>query len=240
MKIKIKDFSKIGRWLLLGLQHVFAMFGATVLVPLLTGLDVGVALVASGVGTLIYIVCTKGKAPMYLGSSFAYIGAIVAAKALGGLESAFVGIIVVGIIYIIVALILTKTGSGWLKKLLPPVIVGPMIIVIGMSLAPTAISSAGLDGNADYTIRQTNTIELETADYGILEEGLKVIYYEEGKVFVMEVEKEGETLIYSEVAKYEGTEILYAYNGVPSETNAEKAIFTLKDGNYTLVKNKGK
>lgn len=240
MKTKIKDFSKIGRWLLLGLQHVFAMFSATVLVPLLTGLDVGVALVASGVGTLIYIVCTKGKAPMYLGSSFAYIGAIVAAKALGGLESAFVGLIVVGIIYIIVALILTKTGSGWLKKLLPPVIVGPMIIVIGMSLAPTAISSAGLDGNADYTIRQINTIELETADYGVLEEGLKVIYYEEGKVFVMEVEKEGETLTYSEVAKYEGTEILYAYNGVPLETNAEKAIFTLKDGNYTLVKNKGK
>ena len=84
------------------------MFSATVLVPLLTGLDVGVALVASGVGTLIYIVCTKGKAPMYLGSSFAYIGAIVAAKALGGLESAFVGLMVVGIIYIIVALILTK------------------------------------------------------------------------------------------------------------------------------------
>ena len=69
----------IGKWILLSFQHVFAMFGATVLVPLLTGLNVGVALLASGIGTLIYIACTKGKVPVYLGSSFAYIGAIIIA-----------------------------------------------------------------------------------------------------------------------------------------------------------------
>lgn len=134
----------IGRWLVLSLQHVFAMFGATVLVPLLTGLDVGVALVASGVGTLIYILCTKGKVPIYLGSSFAYIAAISAAGAVGGFSSAYIGLMVVGIIYVIVALTIRYIGSGWLKKLLPPVVVGPMIIIIGLGLAPVAIEQSGL------------------------------------------------------------------------------------------------
>ena len=137
---------KFMKYLVLGIQHVFAMFGATVLVPLLTGLDVGVALVASGIGTLIYIAFTKGKAPMYLGSSFAYIAAIGAAGALGGYESAFVGLMIVGIIYVIVALIIHFLGSSWIKRALPPVVVGPMIIIIGMSLASTAVNSAGLDG----------------------------------------------------------------------------------------------
>jgi uracil permease len=140
------------RLIVLGIQHVFAMFGATVLVPLLTGLDVGVALVASGIGTLIYIACTKGKVPMYLGSSFAYIAAIASAGAMGGYGSAFIGLMVVGIIYIITALIIMKVGSGWLKKLLPPVVVGPMIIIIGMSLAPVAIGTAGFDSNSGWAI----------------------------------------------------------------------------------------
>lgn len=176
---------KRSQWILLSLQHVFAMFGATVLVPILTGLDVGVALVASGVGTLIYILSTKGKSPVYLGSSFAYIAAIIAstlnsANALGtGLNfttiwstdtsygvmeaiqdglfsfsdvfsSAFIGLIFVGLVYIIVSFVIRKTGSGWLKKLLPPVVIGPMIVIIGLSLAPVAISSAGLDGGSGF------------------------------------------------------------------------------------------
>ena len=119
----------LGKWLLLSLQHVFAMFGATVLVPILTGLDVGVALVASGVGTLIYIASTKGKVPVYLGSSFAYIGAIIAAGSVNGFSSAYVGLITVGLIYVIVALVIKFVGSGWLKKLLPPVVIGPMIMI---------------------------------------------------------------------------------------------------------------
>lgn len=138
------------QWLLLSFQHVFAMFGATILVPALTGLDIGVALVASGCGTLIYILCTKAKAPVYLGSSFAYIGAIIAATQNSGVESAFIGLITVGIIYTIVSFIIRFTGKEWLEKLLPPLIVGPMIIIIGLSLAGTAVSSAGLDG-ADST-----------------------------------------------------------------------------------------
>ena len=135
------------QWFILSIQHVFAMFGATVLVPVLTGLDVGVALSASGIGTLIYIACTKGKVPIYLGSSFAYIGSIAAAIAsTGGAESAYTGLMVVGIIYVIIAAIISITGSEWIKKLLPPVVVGPMIMIIGLSLAPTAVNETGLLG----------------------------------------------------------------------------------------------
>lgn len=149
----VKDKPPLRKWIILSLQHVFAFFGATVLVPILTGLDVGVGLVASGIGTLIYILCTKGKVPIYLGSSFAYIGAIIAASAAGGYGSAYVGLITVGLIYIAVAIVLHFTGTGWLKKLLAPVVVGPMIMIIGLSLAPVAISQAGLDGSGNlYTI----------------------------------------------------------------------------------------
>ena len=137
----------IGSWIILSLQHVFAMFGATVLVPMLTGLDVGVALVASGIGTLIYILCTKGKVPVYLGSSFAYITTISAAiVATGSASAAYLGLMVVGLIYVIIALIIFFVGSGWLKKLLPPVVIGPMIIIIGLTLAPVAVLNFGLLG----------------------------------------------------------------------------------------------
>lgn len=128
------------RWILLSLQHVFAMFGATVLVPILTGLDVSVALIGSGIGTLIYIILTKAKVPMYLGSSFAYIAAIQSSFAISGnFNGAFTGIMAVGLIYCIVATVIHFFGVKWLKWLLPTVIVGPMIMVIGLSLAPVAV-----------------------------------------------------------------------------------------------------
>ena len=141
--------ASIVKWIVLSLQHVFAMFGATVLVPLITGLDIGVALVASGLGTLIYIICTKGKVPVYLGSSFAYMTTITAtATASGSFDSSLVGLMVVGLIYIVVALIIRFAGSDWLKQLLPPVVIGPMIIIIGLGLAGVAVSNIGLSNNA--------------------------------------------------------------------------------------------
>lgn len=143
-----KDRPATAKWIILSFQHVFAMFGATILVPMLTGLSVGVALVTSGIGTLIYIALTRAKVPMYLGSSFAYIGAVVAAFQMSGsFNSAFVGITVVGLIYIVVAFIIKFTGTNWLTKLLPPVVIGPMIMIIGLGLAPVAIGNIGLDGN---------------------------------------------------------------------------------------------
>lgn len=144
--------SSIVKWIILSLQHVFAMFGATILVPLLTGLDVGVALVASGIGTLTYVLCTKKKVPVYLGSSFAYIGAMQIGAQNAGHDSVFVGIMVVGLIYMVFALMIKLVGSEWLKKLLPPIVVGPMIIIIGLSLAPEAIKSAGLNGGTDWKV----------------------------------------------------------------------------------------
>lgn len=141
------------RWILLSLQHVFAMFGATVLVPILTGLDVGVALIGSGIGTLIYIALTRAKVPMYLGSSFAYIAAITSAAGISGnFNSAMTGIIIVGVIYCLIALIIHFFGVKWLKWLLPSVIVGPMIMVIGLSLAPVAVNQIMyIGGNAAGT-----------------------------------------------------------------------------------------
>lgn len=147
--IKEKPQSKV-QWLVLSLQHVFAMFGATVLVPLLTGLSVSVALFASGLGTLIYIAITKGKVPVYLGSSFAYIAAIIVASELYGFGAAFVGLMSVGVVYVVVALVVRFVGTAWLHKVLPPVVIGPMIAIIGIGLAGVATGQAGLvSGSSD-------------------------------------------------------------------------------------------
>jgi len=152
-------------WFMLSFQHVLGMFGATVLVPLLTGLDIGVALVASGLGTIIYIIITKGKVPIYLGSSFAYIAAIAYAASSRGFGSAFVGLMTVGIIYAIVATVIRFTGSGWIKRLLPPIVIGPVIMIIGLTLAPVAIDSAGLNGESGY---QTPLVALITFAAAVL------------------------------------------------------------------------
>ena len=129
-------------WFLLSLQHLFAMFGATVLVPFLTGLNPAIALISSGCGTLIYIVCTKGKIPVYLGSSFAFIGPIIAAKTIGGAEGALVGCVAAGVVYLVVAAMIAKFGVRWLLRLLPPVVIGPVIMVIGLGLAGIAVKMA--------------------------------------------------------------------------------------------------
>lgn len=143
----------LGKWFILSLQHVFAMFGATILVPILINeaagsevITVPLALVTSGIGTLIYIFFTKGKSPVYLGSSFAFITSVVIAYKEGGISAFTTGIISVGIIYIIFALLIKLFGKNWIDKLLPPIVVGPMIIIIGLSLAPHAISQIGLTG----------------------------------------------------------------------------------------------
>ena len=140
MTYDVEECPPIGRWIILAIQHVFAMFGATVLVPILvnsaageTVLTIPVTLVAAGIGTLIYILCTKAKSPVFLGSSFAYITAIAAAYAVGGISGAMTGIMAVGLVYIIVAIIIHFTGKDWLEKLLPPVVIGPMIMIIGLA-----------------------------------------------------------------------------------------------------------
>ena len=152
MLLDVNDKPPLLKWLLLSLQHVFAMFGATILVPILVNkaagsevLSIPVALISSGIGTLIYILCTKGKSPVYLGSSFAFITPMIVAFAKSGKESVFTGIMAVGLVYVLVALIIKAIGKKWINKLLPPIVVGPMIMIIGLSLAPTAIEEIGLN-----------------------------------------------------------------------------------------------
>ncbi|NLB22745.1 MAG: uracil-xanthine permease [Clostridium sp.] len=132
------------RKVILALQHLIAMFGATVLVPVLTGFDTSVALVSAGVGTLIFHAVTKKKVPVFLGSSFAFIGGIIAVKEAhnGDLAYAQGGIVVAGLLYILVSFIIRKIGVDFIKKYLPSHVIGPMIIVIGLNLVPVAFGMA--------------------------------------------------------------------------------------------------
>lgn len=124
----------------LGVQHLFAMFGATVLVPLLTGFDPAVALVTAGIGTIIFHCCTKFKVPVFVGSSFAFIAAVSAAVKTHGIEYAQGGIMAAGLVYLIFALLVDLIGSDRIKNIFPPVVTGPIIVVIGIGLAGTAIN----------------------------------------------------------------------------------------------------
>ena len=136
------DKPPLAKWIPLSFQHVFAMFGATILVPILTGLSTSTALFTAGTGTLLYILITGAKVPAFLGSSFAFIPALIAVGKEYGVPYAMGGAIFAGIFYAIVALIVRFAGKKWIDAALPPVVIGSVIIVIGMSLAPTAVNEA--------------------------------------------------------------------------------------------------
>lgn len=129
--------------MVLGLQHTLAMFGATVLVPLITGLNASVALLAAGIGTLLFHLVTKRMVPVFLGSSFAFIAPILTARAEGySWEAVGAGIIGASVIYIAMSILVTFVGSDIIKRIFPPVVTGPIIVVIGVFLAPVAINDA--------------------------------------------------------------------------------------------------
>ncbi|MBI9012106.1 MAG: uracil permease [Clostridiales bacterium] len=140
----ITEVKELGvpKMMTLGLQHAFTMFGATVLVPIITGLDISVSLLLAGVGTLIFHFITKGKVPAFLGSSFAFIAPMLAVAASHGLEYARGGIVVAGLIYLVLAGLMKIFGTDRVIKYFPPVVTGPIIIVIGLKLAPVAIDMA--------------------------------------------------------------------------------------------------
>lgn len=133
--------------MVLGIQHVFAMFGATVLMPALTGMDPSVALLAAGIGTLIFHSVTGGMVPVFLGSSFAFIGAIkgVAGADGSGLPEALGGVVFAGIVYLLISLVVKLGGVNIVKRLFPAVVTGPIIMVIGLSLAPVGVNMASSD-----------------------------------------------------------------------------------------------
>ena len=198
----VHEVPGLGKWLILSLQHVLAMFGATVLVPMLTGLPISVTLISAGVGTLIYILITKGKSPVFLGSSFAYIAPIMSASIIGlGLKSdevqgylngsltlnnlglqgndlnllaVTIGLVAVGIVYIIVAVIIKLVGTNWINKMLPPIVIGPTIMVIGLSLASTAVGMVTTNGG------QTPDIKFIIVGLGALLTAILVANYTKG------------------------------------------------------------
>jgi uracil permease len=140
--IRAGDYLPTHQLLILGLQHTFTMFGATILVPILTGLNISVALFTAGIGTLWFHLVTKGKVPVFLGSSFAFIAPVAMVIKDKGIPAAQGGIIVAGLIYCVMALLIKYLGPQFMERILPPVVTGPIIMVIGLNLAPVAIGSA--------------------------------------------------------------------------------------------------
>lgn len=147
--LDVEERPNAGQWAFLSLQHLFAMFGSTVLVPFLTGLPISAALLASGVGTLLYILITKAKIPAYLGSSFAFITPIITGLSTHSLGNMLVALFMSGVMYVIIGILIRLSGINWLMNLLPPVVVGPVIMVIGLSLAPTAVNMAMYENSGD-------------------------------------------------------------------------------------------
>ena len=149
----IYDIKQLGisKTLLLGIQHTFAMFGATVLVPILTGLSISTTLLMAGLGTLLFHLITKGKVPAFLGSSFACLGGYSADKAMvfgegvNALPYACGGVFIAGLVYVVVAALVKVFGAKKVMKFFPPVVTGPIIIAIGLILAPSAINNCKTD-----------------------------------------------------------------------------------------------
>ncbi|MDV6021733.1 uracil-xanthine permease family protein [Streptococcus canis] len=148
----VEEIPKAGILIGLSFQHLFAMFGATVLVPILVGIDPSVALLSSGLGTLAHLSVTKFKIPAYMGSSFAYIAAMQLLMKTDGIGAVAQGAMTGGLVYLIVALVVKAIGNDWIDRILPPVVVGPIVMVIGLSLASTAVSDVMLkDGHYNLT-----------------------------------------------------------------------------------------
>ena len=140
----MNDNNKLGpvQKTIVGVQFLFVAFGATVLVPLLVGMDPSVALFTAGIGTLIFHMVTKGKVPIFLGSSFAFIAPIIKATELYGLPGTLFGLVAVGAVYGVMSALVRFRGVGFIARLFPPIVVGPVIMLIGLSLAGTGVNMA--------------------------------------------------------------------------------------------------
>ncbi|MER2115762.1 MAG: solute carrier family 23 protein, partial [Solibacillus isronensis] len=151
--LDIHEKPTVGQLITFSFQHMFAMFGSTILVPKLVGLSPSIALLTSGIATIIFLIITQFKVPAYLGSSFAFISPIILVAGLteAGVSinpgNAMIGAMMVGVVYAVVSLLIWKTGYKWLMNILPPIVVAPVIIVIGLGLSGTAVDMAmNVDG----------------------------------------------------------------------------------------------
>jgi uracil permease len=160
-EIQVEEKLPILKTLPLSLQHLFAMFGSTVLVPFIFQVDPATILLMNGIGTLLYILLCKGSIPAWLGSSFAFISPVLVVLGNKGYEAALGGFIAVGVIFCLVALIVKAVGTGWIDVIFPPAAMGAIVAVIGLELAPTAAEMAGLilpAGAAADTIKDPQAI----------------------------------------------------------------------------------
>lgn len=139
-------------WMGLSLQHLFTMFGATVLVPILVGIDPSIALFCSGIGTIVHLIITKFKIPAYMGSSFAFISTMTILMKSQGYGAVAQGAIAAGLVYLIISLVVAKIGYKWINKILPPVVVAPIIIVIGLGLANASTHNAMYNSLNKYDV----------------------------------------------------------------------------------------
>ncbi|WP_288775152.1 solute carrier family 23 protein [uncultured Psychrobacter sp.] len=162
--VAINEYLPPGKSVMLGVQHTFAMFGATVLAPLLMGFDVNLAILMSGICTILFFIITGGRMPSYLGSSFAFIGPVIAATAYAGsgpntnLNVALGAIMVCGIVYALVGLLVMKVGTNWIEKLMPPIVTGAIVMIIGLNLAPVTVQ--GVSANQFDAWMATLTVVL--------------------------------------------------------------------------------
>ncbi|MFU8928037.1 solute carrier family 23 protein [Acinetobacter puyangensis] len=146
--VATNEYLPAGQSIVLGIQHAFAMFGATVLAPLLMGFDPNLAILLSGICTILFFLMTGGRVPSYLGSSFAFIGVVAAATghvtgsgANPNLSLALGGIVACGVLYAIIGIIVMVVGTRWIEKLMPPVVTGAVVMIIGLNLAPVTVKS---------------------------------------------------------------------------------------------------
>ena len=167
--IDIQERPSMGRMLPLSLQHLFAMFGSTVLVPFLLHVDPSTALIMNGIGTLLYLFVTQGKIPAYLGSSFAFIAPVSSVLAAGlGFEAAKGAFIVFGLSFVILSLIVKYVGIKWIDLLFPPAAMGAIVAVIGLELAPVAMSMAGFMGDQWQSLNMTHEQAIILASVSLL------------------------------------------------------------------------
>ncbi|MXG36707.1 pyrimidine utilization transport protein G, partial [Escherichia coli] len=137
----------LGQTMVMGVQHAVAMFGATVLMPMLMGLDPNLSILMSGIGTLLFFFVTGGRVPSYLGSSAAFVGVVIATTGFNGqginpnLSVALGGIIACGLVYTLIGLVVMKIGTRWIERMMPPVVTGAVVMAIGLNLAPIAVRS---------------------------------------------------------------------------------------------------
>lgn len=167
--IDIQERPSMGRMLPLSLQHLFAMFGSTVLVPFLLHVDPATALIMNGIGTLLYLFVTQGKIPAYLGSSFAFIAPVSSVLAAGlGFEAAKGAFIIFGLSFVILSLIVKYVGIKWIDILFPPAAMGAIVAVIGLELAPVAMSMAGFMGDQWQSLNMTHEQAIILASVSLL------------------------------------------------------------------------